>query len=92
VDAAIETNADAILISTIISHNDVHRTNMKKLSDLCVEKGIRDDVILIAGGTQVNNDIALKAGMDAGFGRGTHGDDVATFMVKTLRGDYDGKE
>ena len=92
VDAAIETNADAILISTIISHNEVHRTNMKKLNDLCVEKGIRDDVILIAGGTQVNNDMAIKAGLDAGYGRGTHGDDVATFLVKTLRGDYDEKE
>ena len=92
VDAAIETNADAILISTIISHNEVHRTNMKKLNDLCVEKGIRDKVILIAGGTQVNNDMAVKAGLDAGYGRGTHGDDVATFLVKTLRGDYDEKE
>ncbi|HKL12271.1 MAG TPA: hypothetical protein VJ907_01555, partial [Halanaerobiales bacterium] len=75
-----------------ISHNEVHRTNMKKLNDLCVEKGIRDDVILIAGGTQVNNDMAIKAGLDAGYGRGTHGDDVATFLVKTLRGDYDEKE
>ncbi len=92
VDAAIETNADAILISTIISHNEVHRTNMKKLNDLCVEKGIRDNVILVAGGTQVNNDMAVKAGLDAGYGRGTHGDDVATFLVKTLRGDYDEKE
>jgi len=92
VDAAIETNADAILISTIISHNEVHRTNMKKLNDLCVEKGIRDDLILIAGGTQVNNEMAVKAGLDAGYGRGTHGDDVATFVVKSLRGDYNEEE
>ncbi len=82
VDAAIEVNADAVLISTIITHNDIHRTNMKKLHDLCVEKGIRDKLILIAGGTQVNNDIAIASGMDAGFGRGTHGNDVATFIVE----------
>lgn len=82
VDAAIEINAGAILISTIISHNDIHRKNMKKLHDLCVEKGIRDKVLLIAGGTQVNNELALEAGMDAGFGRGTHGEDVASFIVK----------
>lgn len=87
VDAAIEVNADAILISTIITHNDIHRINMRKLNDLCIEKGIRDKVILIAGGTQVSNDIAIEAGMDAGFGRGTHGDDVATFIVKKKRGD-----
>ncbi len=82
VDAAIEINAEAILISTVISHNDVHRTNMKKLHDLCVEKGIRDKVYLIAGGTQVTNEIAVECGMDAGFGRGTKGQDVASFLVK----------
>lgn len=87
VDAAVELDADAILISTIITHNDVHRKNMKKLHDLCVEKGIRDDVILVAGGTQVTDDIAVEAGMDAGFGRGTHGDQVATFLVKKDRGE-----
>jgi D-ornithine 4,5-aminomutase subunit beta len=87
VDAAIEINAGVILISTIISHNDIHRINMKKLNDLCIEKGIRDRVILIAGGTQVSNDIAKEAGMDAGFGRGTHGEDVATFIVKKKSGD-----
>ncbi|AZR74331.1 LuxR family transcriptional regulator [Anoxybacter fermentans] len=82
VNAAIEVNAEAILISTIITHNDVHRTNMKKLHDLCVEKGIRDKVCLIAGGTQVTNDIAIECGMDAGFGRGTKGHHVASFLVK----------
>ncbi len=82
VDAAIEVNAEAILISTIITHNDVHRTNMKKLHDLCVEKGIRDKVYLIAGGTQVTNEIAVECGMDAGFGRGTKGHHVASFIVK----------
>lgn len=82
VDAAIEVNADAVLISTIITHNDIHRINMSKLNDLCIEKGIREKVILIAGGTQVSNDIAVETGMDAGFGRGTHGDEVATFIVR----------
>ena len=82
VNAAIEINADAILISTIITHNDTHRDNMKKLHDLCVEKGIRDKVALVAGGTQVTNDIAVECGMDAGFGRGTKGRHVASFLVK----------
>jgi D-ornithine 4,5-aminomutase subunit beta len=84
VDAAIETGACAILISTIISHNDVHRMNMKKLHNICVEKGIRDKVILICGGTQVTNDIAKEEKMDAGFGRGTKGIDVASFIVEKL--------
>jgi D-ornithine 4,5-aminomutase subunit beta len=82
VDAAIESNADAILASTIISHDNTHYKNMKKLHELCIEKGIRDRIILIAGGTQVGNDLAVEAGVDAGFGRGTKGVHVATFIVK----------
>ncbi|MHB1393151.1 MAG: D-ornithine 4,5-aminomutase subunit OraE [Clostridia bacterium] len=82
VDAAIETNASAILASTIITHDDVHIKNMRKLHELCIEKGIRDRIIICCGGTQVNNETAKEAGMDAGFGRGTKGIDVASFMVK----------
>ncbi len=85
VDAAIETNADAILQSTIISHNDIHYENMKKLHDTCVEKGIRDKIILACGGTQVANEEAVKTGVDVGFGRGSHGIDVASFLVKKRR-------
>lgn len=85
VDAAIELDVDAILISTIITHADIHRINMKRLDQLCKEKGIRDKVILVAGGTQVTNEIAVEAGMDAGFGRGTKGIDVASFLVKKRR-------
>jgi D-ornithine 4,5-aminomutase subunit beta len=89
VDAAIETNADAILASTIITHDDVHIKNMRKLHELCVEKGIRDKVILACGGTQVTNEIAKDAGMDAGFGRGSKGIDVASFLIKYRRGQVD---
>ncbi|MDX9899301.1 MAG: D-ornithine 4,5-aminomutase subunit OraE [Spirochaetia bacterium] len=85
VDAAIETGAQAILISAIISHNDVHRSNMRKLAELCKEKGIRDKIILIAGGTQVNRDMAKETGLDATFGRGTKGIHVVDAIVKTLK-------
>ncbi|MBK8598504.1 MAG: cobalamin-dependent protein [Holophagales bacterium] len=85
VDAAIETGAHAILISTIISHNDTHRAQMRKLSELCREKGIRERVVLVAGGTQVNRDMAKETGLDATFGRGTKGIHVVNAMVKALR-------
>ena len=85
VDAAIETGAQAILISTIISHNDVHRQNMRKLAELCREKGIRDKVVLVAGGTQVNRDMAAETGLDATFGRGTKGIHVVDAIVKALK-------
>ncbi|MDD3126032.1 MAG: D-ornithine 4,5-aminomutase subunit OraE [Candidatus Izemoplasmatales bacterium] len=86
VDAAIETNADAILLSTIISHDDIHYKNMKKINEYAIEKGIRDRIIIIAGGTQVTPEIAVMQGVDAGFGRGTKGVQVATFLVNQLRG------
>ncbi|MBV1756744.1 MAG: cobalamin-dependent protein [Dethiosulfatibacter sp.] len=82
VDAAIELNADAIMASTIISHDDVHYKNMKRIHELCVEKGIRDKVIIITGGTQVTPEIAVQSGVDAGFGKGSKGIHVATFLVK----------
>ncbi|GHV29483.1 LuxR family transcriptional regulator [Spirochaetia bacterium] len=85
VDAAIELHAEAILASTIISHDDIHYKNMKRIHELAVEKGIRDKVTLIAGGTQVVPKLAVNSGMDAGFGRGCHGIDVATFLVKHRR-------
>ena len=85
VDAAIELDAEVILASTIISHDNIHYKNMKRINDLAIEKGIRDKVIICAGGTQVVPDEAVKTGIDAGFGRGSHGIDVATFIVQKRR-------
>jgi D-ornithine 4,5-aminomutase subunit beta len=85
IDAAIETGADAILMSTIISHNEIHRTQMTKLAELCREKGIRDQVMLIAGGTQVTPAMAAETGVDATFGRGTTGVQVVDAMVRHLK-------
>ncbi|MEG0307585.1 MAG: D-ornithine 4,5-aminomutase subunit OraE [Clostridium sp.] len=84
IDAAIETKAQAIIMSTIITHNDIHTKNMKKIHDLCIEKGVRDKFIICCGGTQVSNEVAVANGMDAGFGRGTHGNNVASFIIETL--------
>ena len=92
VDAAVELNADAILASTIISHDNIHYKNMKRINDLAVEKGIRDKVIIAAGGTQVIPEDAVKTGIDAGFGRDSHGIDVATFLCEEAmrrRGDLE---
>lgn len=82
VDAAIESDAEAILISAIISHDDIHYRNMEKVHQLCIEKGVRDRLLLLAGGTQVQADKALEQGMDAGFGRGSCGQEVATALLK----------
>ncbi len=85
VDAAIELDAGAILVSTIITHADIHRINMRRLHDLAVEKGVRDKLMLLGGGTQVTHEMAVECGLDAGFGRGTKGLHVVSFIVKKRR-------
>ena len=83
-DAAEETGAAAVLVSTIVTHNDVHKLSMRRLHDLAVERGVRERLLLVAGGTQITDAVARACGMDAGFGRGAKGRDVASFIVKRL--------
>ncbi len=91
IDSAIELNADVVLASTIISHDDIHYKNMKKLHELAVEKGIREKIIICAGGTQVTPEIARKNGMDEGFSKNDKGVHVASFLVKRKRELMEGK-
>jgi len=86
VDAAIETQSQVIMMSTIISHDDIHYKSMKKLHNYAVEKGVRDKLILIAGGTQVTPELARQNSMDQGFGRGTKGIHIASFVLDKHRG------
>ncbi|MCF7925241.1 MAG: cobalamin-dependent protein [Candidatus Izimaplasma sp.] len=85
VDAAIETNSNVIMMSTIISHDDIHYKNMHKLHNYAVEKGVREQLILIAGGTQVTPEIARDNKMDQGFGRGTKGIHIASFILDKFK-------
>ncbi len=85
VDAAVELKAEVILASTIISHDNIHYKNMKRIHELALEKGIRDSVIIAAGGTQVVPEEGIKTGIDAAFGRNSHGIDVASFLVEERR-------
>ena len=82
VDAAVELDASVIMASTIISHDDIHYKNIANIDQLAKEKGIRDKVIFIAGGTQILPEAAVKHGADAAFSRGTKGVHVASFLVK----------
>ena len=74
-----------VLVSTIVTHHDVHREMMRELAAQAEQRGARDRLLLVAGGTQVTDDLARECGMDAGFGRGATGQDVASFIVRRLR-------
>lgn len=86
-DEAERTSARVALISTIVTHGEVHRKNMLLLDKRARARGLRDRLLLIAGGTQVTDDLARGCHMDAGFGRGTKGRDVGSLIVRRLRGD-----
>lgn len=83
VDMAQGTGARAILISTIVAHADVHKQHMQQLAALVIARGLRGQILLIAGGGQVTDQLAKECGMDAGFGHGATGRDVADFLVRT---------
>jgi D-ornithine 4,5-aminomutase subunit beta len=84
-DMAEKTAARAVLISTIVTHADMHRQHMQHLHDAAQQRGLRQRLVLVAGGAQVTDALARAHGMDAGFGRGTTGRDVASFLVRILR-------
>ena len=82
VNAAVELDAHAILASAVISHDDIHYKNIAAIDRIATEMGVRDKIIFVAGGTQVDSAQAKANGADEGFGRGTKGSHVATFLVK----------
>ena len=84
-EAAEAMGTRAVLISTIVTHAGIHTQNMARLHELAAERGLRDRLILIVGGTQVTDELARECGLDAGFGRGTTGRDVASFLVERMR-------
>ncbi|UYP46301.1 Glutamate mutase sigma subunit [Candidatus Lokiarchaeum ossiferum] len=81
---AIELKADVMLVSQTVTQKGVHIQNLTELVELIEAEGIRDKVVLIAGGPRLTNDLAKELGFDAGFGPGKYADAVASFMVEEI--------
>lgn len=81
---AIETNADAILVSQIVTQKNVHIPNLTELVELLEAEGIRDKIILVCGGPRLSHELAKELGYDAGFSTGSFANDVATFIVTEM--------
>jgi len=84
IETAKKLNADAILISQIVTQKDIHIKNLTNFIELVEAEKMRDKFVLIIGGPRINNKLALELGFDAGFGTGTYAEDVATFIVKKM--------
>lgn len=81
---AIEMNADAILVSQIVTQKDVHIPNLTQLVEMLEAEGLREKVVLICGGPRLSHELAQELGYDAGFGTGSFANHVATFIVKQI--------
>lgn len=81
---AVELHADAILVSQVVTQKDVHIPNLTQLVEMLEAEGIRDKIVLIAGGPRISHELAQELGYDAGFGPGSYANDVATFIVNQI--------
>jgi len=81
---ARETGADAILVSSTVTQNDIHVRHMTDLVDMLEAERLRDRVILVAGGARIDHALAQELGYDAGFGPGTTASKVAAFLLEEM--------
>lgn len=81
---AIELGADAVIVSQVVTQKDVHIPNLTQLVELLEAEGIRDKVVLVCGGPRISHELAKELGYDAGFGRGTYAEHVASFIVNEM--------
>jgi len=72
--------ADAILVSKVVTQRDVHKEDARALIDMARQQGIFEKTIFLFGGPRVDHKTALELGFDAGFGPGTRPSDVANYI------------
>lgn len=81
---AKELNADAVLISQIVTQKDVHIYNLTEFIEMAQAENLHRSTLLIIGGPRISNQLAAELGFDAGFGRKTLPPDVATYIATEL--------
>jgi beta-lysine 5,6-aminomutase beta subunit len=79
-------NADAILVSQVVTQKNIHIQNLTKLIELAEAEKLRDKMLFICGGPRISHELAIELGYDAGFGTGTYSTDVASYIAVTLAG------
>jgi len=81
---AREVGADAILVSQTVTQKDVHVHILTELVEMLEAEGLRERVILVAGGPRISHELAKELGYDAGFGANTYADDVGAFVAQEM--------
>jgi beta-lysine 5,6-aminomutase beta subunit len=84
IDRALALDADAILVSKIVSQKDIHVSDLQDVMRKLKKRGLEGKFILVAGGPRVTHQMALELGYDAGFTIGARPSDVANFLLEKM--------
>ena len=82
VEAVRALKADALLVSQVVTHNDIHLRTLAELVERLDAEGLREQLILIAGGPRLGSEVASALRLDAGFGPDTTPADVADRLAR----------
>lgn len=81
---AVELNADAIVVSQVVTQKDVHIMNLTNLVELLEAEGLREKLVVVCGGPRISHELAKELGYDAGFGPKTYAEHVASFVLNQM--------
>lgn len=82
---AMEVEADAVLVSQVVTQKDLHVKTLTRFIELAEGFGVRDRMVLVAGGPHITHKLAIELGFDAGLGRGTYAQHALSFILRKLR-------
>jgi beta-lysine 5,6-aminomutase beta subunit len=81
VEAVRRVNADAVLISQVVTQRDAHILHLIEVREALEAAGERDRLILVGGGPRFTPEQAAELGYDRIFGRGTKPSEVAAYLA-----------
>jgi len=84
IEEAVRLEADAILVSQVVTQKDAHLRNLTRFVELIEAENLRERFVLIVGGPRISHKLAREMGFDAGFGKGTYAEHVGAFIARRL--------
>jgi beta-lysine 5,6-aminomutase beta subunit len=85
VDRAVAEQADAVLVSQVVTQRDAHLLNTREMAAAFREAFPADRrPLLVVGGPRFDEAMADQLGVDRIFGRGTTPAEVASFLVHRI--------
>ena len=81
VAGASSSDADAVLVSQVVTQRDAHIFHLKEVREALEAAGLREKIVLVGGGPRFSSEQAGELGYDRIFGRGTLPSEVASYLT-----------